>query len=187
MNRELPIIEWDGCNLGDVLGYWAPDRTIVGRVWRIILDSGKTLVVTPYQSEHYVADGLHVTPERVTPILRGHDFAELVWDVAAANRQLGDYEGLNNEQQTSVRRYWIRVEIARAKAARDGLREGLSRYGGDKLDRAKRGAGKSPLDRAAYLISDHSKAKPARPWPLSASTGSPSAAESGDPVPNLPT
>ncbi|NLX25494.1 MAG: hypothetical protein GXY61_05980 [Lentisphaerae bacterium] len=85
MDREFPIVEWDGFHFGAVLTYWSQRDTLAGTVWRLVMDRGKTLVVVPYQTADAPAPDMHLPPERIAPVLAGIDFGWTVGRVASAN------------------------------------------------------------------------------------------------------
>jgi hypothetical protein len=88
MDREFPNIEWDGCEAGAVLDWWTQLDKVAGTFWRLILESGKTLVVEPYQTKSCPAPHIESlgAPERIDPIYAGvngsGEFAKAVYGVA---------------------------------------------------------------------------------------------------------
>jgi hypothetical protein len=85
MDREFPIVEWDGFHFGAVLTYWSQLGTLAGTVWRLVMDRGKTLVVVPYQTMDAPAPDMHLAPGEIVPVLAGIDFGWTVGRVASAN------------------------------------------------------------------------------------------------------
>ena len=90
MEQEFPVLKWGGCDVGAVLGCWTLADEVVGTVWRLVLDSGKTLVVDPYQSKSCPAARIERlgVPIRLDPILGGlngsGDFSKALREVKNA-------------------------------------------------------------------------------------------------------